>query len=280
MNPKMLVAAGALAVAAPLAAGDVVQITTAKDNTLYEDTTGNLSNGAGAYMFCGMTSLNLRRRALMMFDVPAAVPAGSTINSVTLTLNMSQTIAFDTTCGLHPVSADWGQGASVPGGNQGGGIQALPGDATWLHTFWNTQTWATPGGDFNAAPSATQTVGVLGVYTWGSTAGMTADVQSWLDQPATNFGWMIVGDETATSTAKRFDTHEHPVVASRPVLTIDYTPPCYPDCNNSGTLSVADFGCFQGKYVLGDMYADCNASGTLSVADFGCFQGKYVLGCP
>ncbi|MFM9996913.1 MAG: hypothetical protein ACKVU4_14065 [Phycisphaerales bacterium] len=57
-------------------------------------------------------------------------------------------------------------------------------------------------------------------------------------------------------------------------------PPCYPDCNNSGSLSVADFGCFQGKYVLGDLYADCNGSGVLSVADFGCFQGKYVLGCP
>ncbi|MFM9995797.1 MAG: hypothetical protein ACKVU4_08355 [Phycisphaerales bacterium] len=55
---------------------------------------------------------------------------------------------------------------------------------------------------------------------------------------------------------------------------------CYPDCNESRTLTVADFGCFQGKYVLGDMYADCNASGTLTVADFGCFQGKYVLGCP
>ncbi|MFM9997005.1 MAG: PQQ-dependent sugar dehydrogenase [Phycisphaerales bacterium] len=55
---------------------------------------------------------------------------------------------------------------------------------------------------------------------------------------------------------------------------------CYPDCNNSGSLTVADFGCFQGKYVLGDPYADCNASGTLTVADFGCFQGKYVVGCP
>ncbi|MFM9996844.1 MAG: M12 family metallopeptidase [Phycisphaerales bacterium] len=55
---------------------------------------------------------------------------------------------------------------------------------------------------------------------------------------------------------------------------------CYPDCNESGTLTVADFGCFQGKYVLGDLYADCNASGTLSVADFGCFQGKYAVGCP
>lgn len=55
---------------------------------------------------------------------------------------------------------------------------------------------------------------------------------------------------------------------------------CYPDANCSGTLTVADFGAFQGQYVLGNLYADCNNSGGLSVADFGCFQGAYVLGCP
>ncbi|MFM9996471.1 MAG: DUF4394 domain-containing protein [Phycisphaerales bacterium] len=55
---------------------------------------------------------------------------------------------------------------------------------------------------------------------------------------------------------------------------------CYADCNADGALSVADFGCFQGRYVLANAYADCNADGGLTVADFGCFQGKYVLGCP
>jgi hypothetical protein len=55
---------------------------------------------------------------------------------------------------------------------------------------------------------------------------------------------------------------------------------CYPDCNASGNLTVADFGCFQTKFVAGDPYADCNASGTLTVADFGCFQTRFVAGCP
>ncbi|MFM9995706.1 MAG: FG-GAP-like repeat-containing protein [Phycisphaerales bacterium] len=63
-------------------------------------------------------------------------------------------------------------------------------------------------------------------------------------------------------------------------LVLLYENTCFADCNASGALTVADFGCFQGKYVLGDLYADCNASGTLTVADFGCFQGAYVLGCP
>ncbi len=55
---------------------------------------------------------------------------------------------------------------------------------------------------------------------------------------------------------------------------------CYPDCNASGTLTVADFGCFQTKFVAGDPYADCNGDGVRTVADFGCFQTKFVSGCP
>ncbi|MFM9997215.1 MAG: reprolysin-like metallopeptidase [Phycisphaerales bacterium] len=57
-------------------------------------------------------------------------------------------------------------------------------------------------------------------------------------------------------------------------------PPCYPDCNNDGQLSVIDFGCFQSFYVLQTPYGDCNLDGQWSVSDFGCFQGKYVIGCP
>ncbi len=55
---------------------------------------------------------------------------------------------------------------------------------------------------------------------------------------------------------------------------------CYPDCNADGTLTVADFGCFQTKFVQGDPYADCSADGSLTIADFGCFQTKFVAGCP
>ncbi len=55
---------------------------------------------------------------------------------------------------------------------------------------------------------------------------------------------------------------------------------CYADCNGAGGLTVADFGCFQTKFVAGDPYADCNGDGNLTVADFGCFQTKFVAGCP
>ncbi len=56
---------------------------------------------------------------------------------------------------------------------------------------------------------------------------------------------------------------------------------CYPDCNNSGSLTIADFICFQGEFVAGNLaYADCNNSGSLTIADFICFQGAFVAGCP
>ena len=74
-------------------------------------------------------------------------------------------------------------------------------------------------GTFPATASASQSVGSIGSYTWSS-AQMVADVQSWLDNPASNFGWLVRGDESSSTTAKRFDTRES---ASPPVLTIQYT---------------------------------------------------------
>ncbi len=64
------------------------------------------------------------------------------------------------------------------------------------------------------------------------------------------------------------------------VVKLNLADACYPDCNASGSLTVADFTCFQSRFVAGDPYADCNNSGTLTVADFTCFQSAFVAGCP
>ena len=80
--------------------------------------------------------------------------------------------------------------------------------------------WTNEGGDFSATVSASQSVGPIGQYTWSS-AQMVADVQSWLDDPGSNFDWLVLGDESTSATSKRFDTRES---ASPPVLTIQYIP--------------------------------------------------------
>jgi hypothetical protein len=196
-----------------------------KDNTLFEDPNGALSGGLGEFLFAGVTDQDVLRRALIRFNVAAAgIPAGATLDSVKLRLVMSRTIVGAFTVRLHRVLADWGEGSSNPGAQEGTGAPSEPGDATWIHTFFDTALWATPGGDFDAQASASRTVGENGTYTWGSTAQMVADVQSWIDDPANNFGWIVIGDETASRTAKRFDSRQRPA-ATRPKLLLFYTEP-------------------------------------------------------
>jgi hypothetical protein len=204
------------------ASANIINITPSKDNTLYEydPAEGDHSNGAGFHFFAGENGMGELRRGVLAFDVAGTIPAGSTITAVSLTMNMSMTPAGALTVELHKLLADWGEGTSQAPMGEGDGAPATPNDATWRHRFFDTVFWTTQGGDFSATVSASQSVGGVGQYTWNS-AQMVADVQSWLDNPASNFGWLVLGDETAIATAKRFDTRES---ASPPMLTIQYIP--------------------------------------------------------
>lgn len=226
-----LVAWGACSAAAPgRAQADTATLQASQDNTLYETAAGTLSNGIGPTMFAGRTAqaANSIRRALVRFDVAAAIPAGSTIDGATLTLNMSQTAAGQVNVTLHRVLAGWGEGASHAGDSGGPGAPSAPGDATWRHRFFNATFWTAPGGDHSVAASATTSVDAIGPYTWGSTAAMVADVQDWLVAPSVNFGWLLRGGENLPQTVKRFDTREHATPEVRPFLNVTFTPPGTP----------------------------------------------------
>jgi len=206
---------------------DSVLISASRDNTLYESAAGSESNGSGAYFFAGRTNTGARRRGLIRFDVAGSgIPAGATITRAAVTLNMSKTAVDAEPVALHSALKDWGEGTSNAPDNEGGGIASASGDATWLHTFFDQTLWDTPGGDFGAQAAAVASVGSVGRYTWGSTAAMVADAQMWLDEPARNFGWLLLGNESKRPTAKRFDARENSTVANRPVLEIGYTGPC------------------------------------------------------
>lgn len=203
----------------------VAQIGASKDNTIYEDPNGAFSNGAGDFIFAGTNATGLIRRALLQFDIAGNVPASATIDSVRLTLYMSRTSLADSRpVELHRVLMDWGEDTSHAAGNEGGGDSAAVGDATWLHTFFDTQFWTNQGGDFASTVSATQAVGDTAYYSWGSTSQMVADVQDWLSNPANNFGWIILSNESANQTAKRFDSRENSITSRQPLLTVYYTP--------------------------------------------------------
>ncbi len=209
----------------------MVVLAPAKDNTLYESVTGVISNGAGENLFAGRTAGNLTRRAVLAFDVASQVPAGSTVNSASLRLTVTRSSSpTSSIVSIHPVTREWGEGVSNAGANEGSGAAASSGDATWVHTFFPGELWSSPGGDFEPVASATFPVGGLATYTWSS-AELTADVQQWVDNPGSNFGWIMIGNEGGPNTAKRFASRENPLSGVRPSLTVDYTPP-----SGGGTL--------------------------------------------
>jgi len=200
-----------------------IEIPAGKDNTLYESSTGAFSNGAGDHFFAGTTASGGRRRGLLAFAIAGNIPAGATINNVRLKLHMSRTVSGTQFVKLHRALSDWGEGPSNASGEEGGGAAPATGDATWIHRFFNTIFWTTAGGNFAATASDSQAVSNVGFYTWGSTPQMVNDVQTWLNAPSTNFGWLLRGVENAASNSKRFDTRENPDSNFRPLLTVNYT---------------------------------------------------------
>jgi len=210
-----------------------------KDNTLYEDAIGSLSDGAGQQFFAGKTGFNpppqKLRRGLIAFDIAGTIPAAATIDSVRLRLSMTRTTSGPQLIQLHRALADWGEGTSST--STGSGAPATPGDATWIHKFFNTSVWAKAGGDFAAAASGSQTVSSIGVYFWNSTPQLVADVQMWLKTPASNFGWLVRGNENSSQTAKRFGSRENANPADRPALIVFYQTTTRVEDNNQNSPS-------------------------------------------
>jgi hypothetical protein len=205
----------------PEPSAHTIVLTPSRDNTLFDSAGGFTSNGAGIHLFAGTTQTRSKRRALVMFDVAGQIPPGSLITRAVLTMHVSQTIAGAEPVTLHRVTAEWGEGTSNAGGfRDGNGAPSAPGDATWIHRIAPNQLWILAGGDFDNTPLATAQVG-SGTAVWES-AAMATSVQSWLDSPATNRGWLLRGNESKSTSAKRFDSREIGDVTLRPSLLIEY----------------------------------------------------------
>jgi hypothetical protein len=116
-----------------------VTINPSKDNTIYQETQTN-SNGMGPHMVAGNNGSGFAGRALMAFDIAAALPANAIVNSASLQLNCSQANPGSgaQVQSLHNLSQNWGEGTSVAGG-AGAGAPATLNDATWIKSFfpWN-----------------------------------------------------------------------------------------------------------------------------------------------
>lgn len=269
-----------VAVAGASAGAGVVKLGAAKDNTLYESPLGDISNGAGQHCFVGVTAGNSIRRTVIRFDVEGAIPDGAAFVGATLTMHMSKTTAGPTWVSLHCALEDWGEGGSDAPDDEGRGAPAQTDDATWIYTYHDTYYWTQQGGRFAAAPSGDPVlVDGPGDYAWGPWYGPNGDVSEWLDGSAPNYGWVMVGDELASGTAKRFDTRENPDEAHRPSLTLYYVPACIGDWDSNGAVDTKDVLGYLNEWAAQAPSADINFSGNIDTLDLLVFLNAWVAGC-
>jgi hypothetical protein len=222
---RIALAAVPLALGCAVAAGAAeVTIPPSHDNSIFEGT-DNRSCGVGP-LFAGQTGGFGARRALISFDIAGSLPAGSTVTSVDLGVTVEGSgpgASAADVYSLYRLQADWGEENS-PCDTGVGGL-AETGDATWSDRHYPTDAWLKPGGDFASSASGSAAMATLGPSSVPSQAGMVADVQSWLDQPSGNYGWIIVGAEAVSRSAREFDSREG---AAPPSLHVVFTPPPVP----------------------------------------------------
>ena len=209
-------------------------VAASQDTTIFQEAPGN-SNGVGAVFITGRAGGTGNpaplRRALLAFDF-AGLPQGTTVESATLTLTLTQSAGTSLVpFGFYRVLSSWGEAGSIAA-SPGQGAPAATGDATWTARSFGaipTSAWVNSGGDYAASASATTLVsGVTATiptpYTWLSTPQFVSDVQHWIDDPASNFGWILIGGEGSPSTARQFASSENLTSSYQPVLTLISTP--------------------------------------------------------
>ncbi|MDO9187447.1 MAG: DUF4347 domain-containing protein [Bacteroidia bacterium] len=153
------------------------------------------------------------QQSLVNFDL-SSIPVGSIVTSASVTFTSSINLGLVPTVNMYKMLSPWVE---------------------------NTSTWNTLGGgvstnDIEALSTADASWGALiglgGTATFTS-ASVASTVQSWINNPANNNGWLL----TAGLTSVQFYSSEEVTTTYRPQLSVIYTAPTPPsmdlDANNS-----------------------------------------------
>lgn len=194
-------------------------LTPVADTALRDSTPAN-NFGASTSLPVGVSNNGSpRNRALVRFSL-AAIPPGATITAARLRLVVAQsgTGAPSANFELHRVLKDWGEGSKT-------GLPAVVGEATWNSRFHLQSLWSAGGGqagnDFATPASAVAAMAGTGSTNEFSSPTMAADVQTWLANPAANFGWLLMAQGESIGTGRQVGSRED--ATNAPVLELQYT---------------------------------------------------------
>lgn len=205
--------------------GATVSIHPVADTSLFEKFPDNNLGASDNFPVGTVTKSDDRSRALIRFAIGASVPKGSTISSVSLQIHIPRDPSnpMNSVFELRRVNVSWNEGTQAPKN----GNLAADGETSWNHREAPSTGWTTPGGgiesDFLATVSSTVMTGAEGDFVFSSTDHLVADVQAWVNDPSSNYGWVIMNQSDSTrGTARRVSSRES---NQAPVLTITFEPP-------------------------------------------------------
>ena len=160
---------------------------------------------------------------------PGQIPLGSTINSASLTIEVTGASAGGANIDLHRMLVNWTEAST-----------------------WNSMTGGLQRDDVEASSTIDATVSDPTNLGQETITGLAATVQAWSDGAA-NYGWAVFNDNT---NGWDFASSEFATVGLRPVLTVDFTPPVISstdlivttagDVNDGDTSSIAALNASKG----------------------------------
>ena len=194
---------------------DTAVLTPAADTYITQQFPNGNNTGA-TELTCGTQGPmagSARNRALFKFDPGHSIPAGADITAARFSLVVTRAPDFevDSQFELHRVLRDWNVD-----------------ETTWKLRSKPDVAWFIPGGasglDYSSTISASTLISEIGPYAYDSTPAAVADVQSWLDNPASNFGWILISDqESQAFSARRIASVDQG--ADLITLEVEYTSP-------------------------------------------------------
>ena len=229
MKAKFLLSFLPLLIAAPLCRADTVTVLSSAgvflDGVAGNQDVNNMqdsNNGLLETLVAGALNAaagGASRRILYKFDLTAQIPSNAIVTAASVNVTVvpnfppsPQASTFD----LRRLLEDWTES-----------------EATWNSRMVTPVIvpWETPGaiGALDSVSTASSTIAVgtgsvQQTYTFASTTQLVADVQAWVANPGTNFGWLLISEgEAVLETARHFTCGRFSDTNVVPMLMVTFT---------------------------------------------------------
>lgn len=154
-------------------------------------------------------------RGLLRFSLSNSIPSDAIITSAALTVKVIQAppMPAPSTFDLRKLLRAWNE------------------SSTWNTRLQPSSPWSASGAsapvDFSSIVTQTNSIPGTGTYTFISNSNMVADVQSWVLNPGSNFGWILISESQGVAfTERQFASRED--MPNAPALVVQFTVPAKP----------------------------------------------------